>query len=168
MPQEHFLFSTTIGENISFAPQSYQENDVKDAAKLAQVYDNIVEFPRKFQTALGERGLSLSGGQRQRISMARALIKKPSILIFDDSLSAVDTETEALILQGLKQEMKDRTSIIISHRISAIQAADQIIVLDEGRIVERGDHASLVKQGGIYAHMYHHQLVNREMGETGE
>lgn len=166
VPQEHFLFSTSIQENIAFDPsKSYSDEEVHQAAKMAQVYDNIVEFPHQFQTELGERGMSLSGGQRQRVSIARALIKKPSILIFDDSLSAVDTETEAKILAELKKEMQGRTTIIISHRISTIQHADQIIVLDEGRIVERGDHASLVKRGGIYAKMHYHQLMNQRMEE---
>lgn len=166
VPQEHFLFSTTIKENIAFDPKkNYGDKEVQQAAKMAQVYDNIIAFPDKFQTALGEKGMSLSGGQRQRVSIARALIKKPSILIFDDSLSAVDTETEARILAELKKEMKSRTSIIISHRISTIQHADQIIVLDEGRIIERGDHASLVKLGGVYANMYFHQLMNQGMEE---
>lgn len=166
VPQEHFLFSTSIKENIAFDPQKrYKDKEIHQASKMAQVYDNIVEFPYQFDTELGEKGMSLSGGQRQRVSIARALIKKPSILIFDDSLSAVDTETESLILAELKKEMKNRTSIIISHRISTIQHADQIIVMDEGRIIERGDHAELVKQGGVYAKMYYHQLMNQGLEE---
>ncbi|PYI50793.1 ABC transporter ATP-binding protein [Paenibacillus flagellatus] len=164
VPQDQFLFSTTIRDNIGFDPKPYGDDDIERAAKVAQVYDNIVEFPNQFQTALGERGVSLSGGQRQRVSIARAIIKKPSILIFDDSLSAVDTETEDRILEGLKDVMEDRTTIIIGHRISSVQSADQIVVLEEGAIVERGDHESLLALNGIYADMYHKQLLD-EVGE---
>jgi ATP-binding cassette subfamily B multidrug efflux pump len=164
VPQEYFLFSTTIKDNIAFDPGNYEPDQVQSAAKLAQVYDNIVEFPKQFETKLGERGISLSGGQRQRISIARALIKNPSILIFDDSLSAVDAETEEKILKGLKRVMKGRTTIIVSHRISTIREADQIIVLDAGKIIEHGDHNTLLAKGGVYANMYHQQLLNRELG----
>lgn len=164
VPQENFLFSTTISENIAFDPREYRPEQIEEAAKIAQVHDNIIEFPQKFETTLGERGVSLSGGQRQRVSMARALIKKPSILIFDDSLSAVDAETEDKILEGLKKVMKGRTTIITSHRLSAIRQADHIIVLDHGRIVEQGNHESLMEMGGIYASVYEKQTMNRVMG----
>ncbi len=158
VPQENFLFSSSIKENIAFDPNPYEEKHIFQAAKQAHVYDDIEKFPEKFDTVLVERGLSLSGGQRQRVSMARALIKRSPIIIFDDSLSAVDTKTEAHILRTLRNEMKSgRTTIIISHRISAIQDADQIIVLDEGRIVERGTHQQLVKNDGIYKKMYEQQ-----------
>ncbi|MNI54910.1 putative multidrug resistance ABC transporter ATP-binding/permease protein YheI [compost metagenome] len=160
VPQDQFLFSSTIRDNIGFDPHPYTDGDIEHAAKVAQVYDNIVEFPNQFETALGERGVSLSGGQRQRVSIARAIIKKPSVLIFDDSLSAVDTITEDLILEGLTSIMEQRTTIIIGHRISSVQAADQIIVLDEGCIVERGNHQELVSQGGMYADLYHKQLLD--------
>lgn len=160
VPQDQFLFSMTIRDNISFDPKPYRDEEIEQAAKLAQVYDNIVEFPNQFQTALGERGISLSGGQRQRVSIARAIIKKPSILIFDDSLSAVDTETEDRILEGLDTVMENRTTIIIGHRISSVQSADQIVVLEEGELVERGTHESLLEQNGIYADMYHKQLLD--------
>nr|WP_306812752.1 ABC transporter ATP-binding protein [Paenibacillus soyae] len=163
VPQEHMLFSTTIGQNIAFDPQHYSGEQISEAAKIAQVHDNIVAFPRQFETALGERGVSLSGGQRQRVSIARAVIKKPSILVFDDSLSAVDTETEERILRNLKKMMKGRTTIITSHRLSAIRHADEIIVMDHGRIVERGNHASLMKEGGLYASIYEKQTMNRAM-----
>ncbi|MHA6480749.1 ABC transporter ATP-binding protein [Paenibacillus sp. strain BS8-2] len=159
VPQEHMLFSTTIGNNIAFHPGGYAQKDIQEAAKVAQVYDNIVEFPGKFDTSLGERGVSLSGGQRQRVSMARALIKGPSILVFDDSLSAVDAETEERILEGLTSVMKDRTTIITSHRLSAIRHADHIIVMDHGRIVEQGTHAALMKLGGLYASTYNKQTM---------
>jgi ATP-binding cassette subfamily B multidrug efflux pump len=164
VPQDQFLFSSTIRDNISFDPKPYRDDEVEEAAKIAQVYDNIIEFPNQFQTALGERGISLSGGQRQRVSIARAIIKKPSVLIFDDSLSAVDTETEDRILEGLKNVMKDRTTIIIGHRISSVKAADQIVVMEEGEIVERGTHDTLLALNGLYADMYHKQLLD----ETAE
>lgn len=164
VPQEFFLFSTSISDNIAFSPRTYGEDEIYQAAKVAQVHDNIIHFPQKFETKLGERGISLSGGQRQRISMARALIKKPSILIFDDSLSAVDAQTEERILHGLREVMQGRTTIIVSHRISAIRDADQIIVLDHGQVAEHGNHESLLESGGIYANMYYQQQLNREMG----
>ncbi|SCW66358.1 ATP-binding cassette, subfamily B [Paenibacillus tianmuensis] len=162
VPQDQFLFSSTIRDNIGFDPKPYSDEQVVEAAKIAQVYENIVEFPDQFDTALGERGISLSGGQRQRVSIARAVIKKPSVLIFDDSLSAVDTITEDLILEGLESVMDRRTTIIIGHRISSVQSADQIVVMDEGRIVERGNHEQLLAGGGIYADMYHKQLLDQE------
>lgn len=162
VPQDQFLFSSTIRDNIGFDPKPYTDEQVVEASKVAQVYDNIVEFPEQFDTALGERGISLSGGQRQRVSIARAIIKKPSILIFDDSLSAVDTITEDLILEGLKSVMNKRTTIIIGHRISSVQGADQIVVMDEGEIVESGTHEKLLRKNGIYADMYHKQLLDQE------
>lgn len=160
VPQDQFLFSSTIRDNIGFAPHDYSDEEIETAAKVAQVYDNIIEFPNRFDTPLGERGVSLSGGQRQRVSIARAIIKQPSVLIFDDSLSAVDAITEDLILEGLSSVMVERTTIIIGHRISSVQSADQIIVLDEGRIVERGSHIELVKLGGMYADLYHKQMLD--------
>nr|MDP5193013.1 ABC transporter ATP-binding protein [Neobacillus sp. 179.-C4.2 HS] len=159
VPQDNFLFSTSIKENIAFDPNPYQDEQVFHAARQAHVYQDISDLPDKFDTELGERGLSLSGGQRQRVSIARALIKPSPIIIFDDSLSAVDSKTETNILNTLRTQMKSRTSIIISHRISTIQEADQIIVLDKGEIVERGTHQSLLKQDGIYKKMFTQQTT---------
>lgn len=159
VPQDNFLFSLSIKENIAFDPNPYQVEQVFHAARQAHIHDDIMDLPDKFDTELGERGLSLSGGQRQRVSIARALIKSSSIIIFDDSLSAVDSKTETKILNTLKTQMKSRTSIIISHRISTIKEADQIIVLDNGEIVERGTHQSLLKQDGIYQKMFTQQTT---------
>jgi ATP-binding cassette, subfamily B, multidrug efflux pump len=159
VPQENFLFSSTIKENIAFDPRNYHDEQIYTAARQAHIFDDIVEFPKKFETPLGERGLSLSGGQRQRVSIARAMIKPSPIIIFDDSLSAVDSKTETNILKTMRNEMKGRTSIIISHRISTIQDADQIIVLEHGEIVERGTHVALLKQDGIYKKMFEQQTT---------
>ncbi|MDM5327503.1 ABC transporter ATP-binding protein [Neobacillus sp. CF12] len=159
VPQDNFLFSSSIKENIAFDPNPYQDEQVLHAARQAHVYEDIMDLPDKFETELGERGFSLSGGQRQRVSIARALIKPSPIIIFDDSLSAVDSKTETNILNTMRTQMISRTSIIISHRISTIQEADQIIVLDKGEIVERGTHQSLLKQNGIYKNMFAQQTT---------
>jgi ATP-binding cassette subfamily B protein len=162
VPQDVFLFSDTIYNNIKFGVDDVSESEVVQAAKDADVHENIIQFAEGYQTILGERGINLSGGQKQRVSIARAIIKKPDILIFDDCLSAVDTETEEKILSSLKRIMKDRTSIIISHRVSSIKHADKIIVLDEGKIAEQGTHASLIKEGGLYASLYQKQLLEEK------
>ncbi|MGN7296959.1 ABC transporter ATP-binding protein [Ferdinandcohnia sp. SAFN-114] len=159
VPQDHFLFSTSIKENIGFDPKGYNDHQVELAAKQAHVYHDITDLPKGFETALGERGLSLSGGQRQRVSIARALVKEAPIMIFDDSLSAVDSKTEKNILHTLKTKMKDTTTILISHRISTIQHADQIIVLDGGKIIERGTHHALLRNDGVYKKMHNQQLT---------
>ncbi len=159
VPQDNFLFSTTIKENIGFGIDDYDNPTIEKAAKNADIYDNIMDFPNKFDTIVGERGVSLSGGQKQRISIARALIKNPSILILDDSLSAVDTKTEEAILLRLKEQMKNKTSIIISHRISTIKDADEIIILEDGLITERGTHDGLMNSKGIYYELYQKQLL---------
>lgn len=159
VPQDHFLFSTTIKENIGFDPKGYDDKQVEQAAVQAHVYQDIIELPKKFDTSLGERGLSLSGGQRQRVSIARALIKEAPIMIFDDSLSAVDSKTEKNILHTLKTKLKRSTTILISHRISTIQHADQIIVLDNGRIIEHGTHQTLIEKEGLYKKMYVQQTT---------
>lgn len=162
VPQEVFLFSDTIKNNIAFGLSSVSDEQVKQAAQNAAVYHNIIGFEQKFETMLGERGITLSGGQKQRVSIARALIKEPTVLIFDDCLSAVDTKTEEEILGNLGKIMLGKTSIIIAHRISTIKNADKIIVLNEGMILEQGTHQSLLNLGGIYAEMYDNQLLEEE------
>lgn len=163
VPQDSFLFSTSIRENIAFGVEKASIKEIEEAAKTAQIYDNIMDLSDGFDTIVGERGVTLSGGQKQRVSIARALIKDPKILVLDDSLSAVDTDTEERILQGLKVIMKDRTSIIIAHRISSIKHADEIIVLDNGQIVERGRHDRLIDLKGHYYSLYHKQLLEEEL-----
>lgn len=162
VPQEVFLFSDTIKNNIAFGLDQVSDEEVENAAKSAAVYHNIIDFDLKFETMLGERGITLSGGQKQRVSIARALIKEPKILIFDDCLSAVDTKTEEEILRNLGRIMKGKTSILIAHRISTIKNADKIIVMDEGRIIEQGTHESLLDLNGAYREMYQHQLLEEE------
>jgi ATP-binding cassette, subfamily B, multidrug efflux pump len=163
VPQDNFLFSTSIRDNIAFSDISMDMERVEAAAKIAQVYDNVMEFPGKFDTVLGERGVTLSGGQKQRVSIARAVAKDPKIIILDDSLSAVDTKTEELILEGLKQVMAHKTAIVIAHRISTIKDADEIVVLDEGRIVEQGTHEQLVEIKGLYNSIYEKQLLEEKI-----
>ncbi len=161
VPQDNFLFSDTISANIAFGDRSKTQDDVVAAAKAACVHDNIVDFADGYETMVGERGVSLSGGQKQRIAIARALILDPEILILDDSVSAVDTDTEEKILQHLRETRAGKTNIIIAHRISTLQDADQILVIDEGRIAERGNHEQLLARNGIYADMYHRQLLEK-------
>lgn len=165
VPQDTFLFSDTIKENISFGVENATNAEVTEAADKAQVLENILDFEKKFDTFLGERGITLSGGQKQRTSIARALIKKPPILILDDSLSAVDTHTENEILKHLKEEMKDKTTFIVSHRISSVKNADQIIVVEDGQIMEFGTHESLLANKGYYSRMYEKQLLEIELAE---
>lgn len=163
VPQEVFLFSDSIKNNIAFGLKEdlISEHKIHEAAKQAVVYDSIDAFPDKFEARLGERGITLSGGQKQRVSIARALIKSPALLIFDDCLSAVDTETEAAILYNLRQEMKNKFSVIISHRVSSVSAADKIIVLDEGKVCEQGSHTELLAAKGVYHDLYRKQLVHQ-------
>lgn len=168
VPQDVFLFSDSIANNISFGLKDETLNDglrerVENAAKDAAIYDNITEFETGFETMLGERGINLSGGQKQRVSIARAIVKEPKILIFDDVLSAVDTNTEEQILNNLKRIMKERTTIIISHRVSSVKNADEIIVMDDGRIAEQGTHQQLLADKGFYSDLYEKQLVEEEV-----
>lgn len=165
VPQETFLFSDTIGNNISFGVEEASEELIEEAAEKAQVKDNILDFEKKFKTMLGERGITLSGGQKQRTAIARALIKDPKILIFDDSLSAVDTKTEDAILKHLRQELSGRTTIMISHRISTIKDADKIYYIEEGQIVETGSHEDLLAKNGRYTAMYNKQILEQELAE---
>jgi ATP-binding cassette subfamily B protein len=163
VPQDVFLFSDSIRNNITFGNPNLSEEKMVQAARDADLYDNIAHFSEGFDTKLGERGITLSGGQKQRLSIARALAREPKILILDDCLSAVDTKTENAILNSLKSIMANRTSIIISHRVSSAKLADRIIVLDDGRIVEQGTHEQLMKQNGVYKELYDKQLQTEEV-----
>jgi len=164
VPQDVFLFSDTIANNIGFGLDSFSQEQVEQAAKDAAVYDNIIAFEEGFETAVGERGITLSGGQKQRVSIARALIKEPKVLIFDDCLSAVDTKTEETILRSLNRIMKGRTCIFIAHRISTIKNADHILVMDQGEIIEQGTHAELMEKQGEYFELHEKQLLESVEG----
>ncbi len=163
VPQDAFLFSDTIANNIKFGKETATSQEVIDVAIKAAVHDNIVNFSNQYQTVLGERGITLSGGQKQRISIARAIIKNPEILLFDDCLSAVDTETEEKILHNLLNFCKNKTTIIVSHRVSSAKNADKIIILDEGKIIQQGSHNQLVTVEGYYKELYLKQLSEKEM-----
>jgi ATP-binding cassette subfamily B multidrug efflux pump len=164
VPQDGFLFSTTIHDNIAFSDREASHDAVEEAARQAYIYDSVMRFTDHFETKLGERGVTLSGGQRQRTSLARGMMKKAPVLILDDSVSAVDSVTEALILQNLRKQRKNKTTLIISHRISAVKHADEIIVLDEGRIVQRGTHQQLLDSDGEYASLYRIQEEGLQHG----
>ena len=159
VPQESFLFSDSVYNNIAFGKQECTEDEVIYAAKKAGIYNNIKQFKNQFKTIIGERGVTLSGGQKQRLSIARALIRKPKIMLLDDCLSAVDTKTEELILNNIKEQSQNNTCIIISHRISSIKHANQIILLKEGEIIEQGDHNTLVKNNSEYNKIFKKQLI---------
>jgi ATP-binding cassette subfamily B protein len=163
VPQDPFLFSESIEDNIKFGKDNATEKEIISAAKNAVVHDNIVNFANGYKTILGERGVTLSGGQKQRVSIARAIIKNPKILIFDDCLSAVDTETEEKILSNLEKVSKNKTTFIISHRVSSAKNADKIIVLDEGEITQQGTHNQLITQEGYYKNLYEQQLLEKEI-----
>jgi ATP-binding cassette, subfamily B, multidrug efflux pump len=161
--QEAFLFSDTISNNIGFGMTTATPAEVTEAAKTADIYDNVMEFPAQFETMIGERGITLSGGQKQRTSIARAVARDPKILILDDAMSAVDTATEERILRRLREIMKNRTSILISHRVSTVKEANHIIVLDRGRIIEQGTHAALLAHKGVYHDLYRKQLLEEAL-----
>jgi ATP-binding cassette, subfamily B, multidrug efflux pump len=166
VPQDHFLFSATVAENIAFTNPNISREEIEKAAKLANIYEDILQFTDGYQTVVGERGVSLSGGQKQRISIARALLMNPELLVLDDSLSAVDAKTEEAILSSLRQNRVGKTTMITSHRLSAIQHSNLILVLDDGKIVERGKHEDLMQQDGWYKEMYLHQQLE-ELVELG-
>lgn len=163
VPQDAFLFSDTIKNNIKFGKEDASHEEVITAAKNAVVHENIQGFNKEYDTILGERGITLSGGQKQRVSIARAIIKNPPILLFDDCLSAVDTETEEAILNNLSTICKDKTTIIVSHRVSSAKNADKIIILEDGKIIQQGTHNQLINQDGYYANLYLKQLSEKEL-----
>jgi len=163
VPQDTYLFSETVRENIAFGVDAASDDAINDAAETASIAAEIAEFPAGYQTMVGERGITLSGGQKQRTALARAVLRNPKILILDDALSAVDTDTEERILRRLQELMKQRTTILISHRISTVRHSDQIVVLRDGRIVERGTHDELLKQAGYYDELYQKQLLEEEL-----
>ena len=163
VPQETFLFSDTIENNIGYSKDNLEKDKIIEAAKISQIYKDIDTFPKRFETILGERGINLSGGQKQRTSVARAVAANPKILILDDAFSAVDTYTEEEILKGLKSVMENRTTILISHRVSTLKNSDKIIVLKDGMIEEIGSHESLIQQEGIYSDIYFKQLLEVEL-----
>lgn len=162
VPQEVFLFSDSIANNISFGIGNKNQSKIEKQQKMLPSLSNIEGFPEKFETIVGERGITLSGGQKQRISIARAIIKEPQLLIFDDCLSAVDTETEEEIFNNLKSIMKDKTTIIISHRVSSVKNANSIIVIENGCVIEQGKRQELLEKQGNYFNLYKMQLLEEE------
>src|SRR5581483_3867350 len=173
VPQEPFLFSDTLADNVAFGldasereASAERHDKILAAAAVARLDKDVVDFPKGYETMVGERGITLSGGQKQRTAIARAVVIDPRILILDDALSAVDTYTEEEILSRLREVMRQRTSIIVSHRISTVRGADQILVLDDGRIAERGTHDELIERGGLYAELHNKQLLEEELAAS--
>ena len=163
IPQDTFLFGETVGENIAFGLENAVDADIERATHISNIYDDIQEFPSGFRTMVGERGITLSGGQKQRTAISRAVVRNPKVLILDDSLSSVDTYTEERILNELRDVTRERTSILISHRVSTVKTADEIVVLDCGEIIERGTHDELLERRGHYAELYRKQLLEEEL-----
>jgi len=167
VPQDTFLFSETIRENIAFGRIEAKDQEIEEAARIAQIYDEIMEFPEGMNTVIGEKGITLSGGQRQRVAIARALLMNPPIFILDDALSSVDIQTEERILEGLDKVLQGKTTILITHRIAPLRKADRIVVIDEGRVAEIGTHTTLFERGGIYANLYWQRELEEELEREG-
>ncbi len=165
VPQDTFLFSDTIRDNIAYGKLDASDKEIEEAARLAQIYDEITEFPNGMNTVVGEKGVTLSGGQRQRIALARAVLMNPPIFILDDALSSVDIQTEERVLEGLEKFLKGKTSIVITHRIAPLRRADRIVVLEEGRVAETGNHHTLLSEDGIYADLYWHRQWEEELAK---
>ena len=163
--QDPFLFSATVRENIAFGRPGATDADVERAARLAQAHEFVEQLPQGYDTVIGERGITLSGGQRQRVAIARALVLDPRILILDDATASVDATTEAKIREGLREAMRDRTTIIIAHRLSTIALADEIVVLEDGRVQARGTHDELISRSDVYREIYEHGLLERVVAE---
>jgi ATP-binding cassette subfamily B protein len=166
--QDPFLFSATVRENITFGAPALDDAEVERIARLAQAHEFVAELPDGYATVIGERGITLSGGQRQRLAIARALAVDPRILILDDATASVDATTEARIRVGLREAMRDRTTLIIAHRLSTIALADEIVVLDEGRIAARGTHDDLLETSPVYRDIYEHGLLERKFADAVE
>jgi ATP-binding cassette subfamily B protein len=165
--QEPFLFSKTVRENIALGRRDAEEHEVFEAAEMAAIHQAIASFDRGYDTLVGERGVTLSGGQRQRVALARALLQRPAVLALDDALSAVDAETETLILRALRERRGRHTTIVIAHRLSTLRHADKILVLSAGRVVQRGTHEELMRSEGVYRRLYEIQAMTRELDNTG-
>jgi ATP-binding cassette subfamily B protein len=168
IPQDPFLFSTTVRENIAFGRPGMSDEEVERVARLAQAHEFVERLPQRYETVIGERGITLSGGQRQRIAIARALAVDPRILILDDATASVDATTEARVRAGLREVMRGRTTLIIAHRLSTIALADEIVVLDGGRIAARGTHDELIGTSAIYREIHEHGLLERQFADAVE